>query len=936
MDKKADKWLPYNVLRHVVICQKGSVVTVLMGGVALLAALTFTAYQFISGPLSTTAKVTQNNQVKFQQAMIAKSIMMDVPNLAEDGDCDLDGYIEPRIWRDAAGKPAPTNGGLVPMEIGVMTLDPWGLDYGYCAWDVGGNVPLSGETEYYFVAITTDNNSCAFKSDNTLWCWGTEGYGELGDGGSETDSTSVPLQSDSSTWTMIGRAYGQSYCGIKTDGSAWCWGKGNTGALGNNALSHSASPVEVFGGDSWQHITSGNGFSCGIKTDGSGWCWGAGRVRGDGTTGPGYEPTPQALDDGGATWKKIIAGSANACGIRNDDEIYCWGNNSVGRNGNGTDSGYQYSPGIINEAGPWIDISVGGQSACAIKADGSAWCWGKGQSGSLGDGVGGDHEEWDPIPIDDPDDWKSINIGSGTGCGVKTDDTGWCWGQNANGVVGDGTGSNRLRPVEIDGSYSWKYITPAQTHACGIQADNTVWCWGRETGGQLGNGSSSSTEQQSPVQITSFTTPGGGCPETRLDGADDPATGAEHTQTVMAVVSAGPDRAFSTTCNDYVDTTTNLIDSSGDDIVHRYAYSNAATAVPFLWQLKSGDDTTARIEKDLLIGDDIEFDIGNGLITASIFNSTGKTISGGGIKVGNESTVSCILAVDAGKIRFHQADAKLQVCTGTGGWSDLGDDGSTFPLRGPDGSISAPTYSFDNATAAGLYFNSNDIYVRAPSGQNIEFGIPSGTYMDVRNDLFEINSNGNIDFETQLADFITFENNDSELMVEVQGGIQFGDTTLTCDGAADGMIKFIESTNSYEYCDGSSWQQMAGEASGGGGSATGAVTLEYNASASGDAYFPSGSMYEMLFGASGSFTGTFLTGHDSNMQGMLEMGGFFSVVIMGDAESDALAYSGIEIDGVQYPWSTPPTYDGSQFTNLEVEIDPTNLPTGVALDIQLY
>lgn len=272
------------LFKHNLKSESGSIVTVLMAGVALLAALTFGSYQFISGPLSTTAKVNQNNAVKTQMAATSRSAVMDAASQTDFGDCDLDGYIEPRIWRDAAGKPAPINGGLLPSEFGMPLKDPWGLDYGYCAWDVGGNIPLSGETEYHFVSNSTENNSCAFKSDNTLWCWGTESYGELGNGGSETDSTSVPIQSDPGNWSMIGRAYGQTYCAIKTDGSAWCWGKGNTGALGNNTLSHSATPVEVFGGDTWQHITSGNGFSCGIKTDGSGWCWGSGRVRGDGTT----------------------------------------------------------------------------------------------------------------------------------------------------------------------------------------------------------------------------------------------------------------------------------------------------------------------------------------------------------------------------------------------------------------------------------------------------------------------------------------------------------------------------------------------------------------------------------------------------------------------------------------------------------------------------
>ena len=976
--------------------ESGSVVTVMMGGIALLAAISFTSYQFISGPLSITAKVTQNNAVKAQQDMIGRRIIIDATADTVVGDCDLDGYIEPQTWYDASGDPAPTNAGWIPNRQ-VETKDPWGMEYGYCVWDLGTNIPPSGEPKYYFVSTTTENNTCALKDNNTLWCWGTENFGQFGDGGAETDSTSVPAQSDPSSWEMIGRGYSRTYCGIKTDASAWCWGGGTQGELGNGASVNSASPVEVSGSYTWVQVAAGNQFACGIQTDGSGWCWGRGRQRGDGVSDPAAVNTPQSLDDGGATWKKISAGSAHACGIKDDDEIYCWGTNAVGRNGNGTNTGYQYSPGVISESGPWIDVSAGGQTTCAVKTDGSLWCWGKGQSGSLADGVGGDHEEWDPIPADDPDTWLSVEVGASNGCGVKSDGTGWCWGLNANGIVGDGTSNNRTSPVEIDGSYNWKYVTIGQSHACGVQDDSSVWCWGRETGGQLGNGSDSTTVQYSPVQLASFSAPGVGCSDPYLDGPDishcsddftacmtpdtilEPYTGLDDTphadqpatfkmkvklpnplvesfivetgnygngmaiwlesdnelkfavgngvghitttstvgigvdmtgrdgdiieivaavdpvnglaalyidgahvaqgattdgsglkddqwsaptpdmeygiggggrnplnngiislsetngvllsdltiygnelppsfpnppppvedidDTVIAVISAGPDRTFSTTCSDYVDADTDVISSGGDDIVKRYSYGEASVIGASLWNLKAGDTTTAETDKDVMLGDVLEFDTGNGLIQASVFNTSGLTSANGGVMLGNEERVQLCDATDnEATMRYNATENSLEVCTGAGGWVNISGTKS-WPLLAPDGSAGAPSYSFTNATDAGLYYDGSSVIFKG-AATNTAIVKRKDSFIHVSDTMIEIESDGTLSWYSYGSDNIALDNGGDDFRIVSEGGVQIGDTTATCNATLDGTLKFLTSGSKFQFCNGTDWVDL--------------------------------------------------------------------------------------------------------------------------------
>lgn len=116
--------------------EKGSVFTVLMVGLGMAATLSIVTYQILSGPVASVARVTQHNLAKNQMITINRIALMDAVLQASNGDCDTDGYIEPRAWRTTTGA-KPTNGGLLPLAMGAPTSDPWMSEYGYCVWDVG-------------------------------------------------------------------------------------------------------------------------------------------------------------------------------------------------------------------------------------------------------------------------------------------------------------------------------------------------------------------------------------------------------------------------------------------------------------------------------------------------------------------------------------------------------------------------------------------------------------------------------------------------------------------------------------------------------------------------------------------------------------------------------------------------------------------------------
>lgn len=164
----------------------------------------------------------------------------------------------------------------------------------------------------------------------------------------------------------------------------------------------------------------------------------------------------------------------------------------------------------------------------------------------------------------------------------------------------------------------------------------------------------------------------GGVAALRLRGSPTPATGNDTTQLVMAIVSAGEDRTFQTTCVDYVNATTPLITSTGDDIVMRYTYAEASTATSSVWSLKDGDPDTATTSKNVDIGAAAtRFNAATGMVSANTMTSTGKIIATGGLQIGTQAVVtdgSCVAgnAATHGITRYNSGTQLMEICTATG------------------------------------------------------------------------------------------------------------------------------------------------------------------------------------------------------------------------------------------------------------------------------
>ncbi len=253
--------------------------------------------------------------------------------------------------------------------------------------------------------------------DGTLWSWGVNNYGELGDGTKENKSTPVRVQQkteagafiDNTTKWKAVSAGGAHTVGIDIDGTLWSWGGNGNGQLGDNTTTYKSIPVRVQKtGTIWKAVSAGIlAHTVAIDRDGSLWTWG---INGNGQLGDGttaHKSTPVrvqqkteegAFEDNTTKWKAVAAGVYHTVGIDSDGTLWSWGGNGNEQLGDGT-NGSKSIPVRVQkktEEGAfednttkWKVVVVGNDHTVGIDSDGTLWSWGQNNAGQLGDGTEG-------------------------------------------------------------------------------------------------------------------------------------------------------------------------------------------------------------------------------------------------------------------------------------------------------------------------------------------------------------------------------------------------------------------------------------------------------------------------------------------------------------------------------------------------------------------
>jgi alpha-tubulin suppressor-like RCC1 family protein len=428
-----------------------------------------------------------------------------------------------------------------------------------------------------FTKVTAGSDfTCALKSDSTVWCWGLNSSGQLGDG--STTNRNRPVQVSGLTGVADVDNQSDFACALKSDSTVWCWGNGSFGQLGNGATTNSSLPVRVAGLSGVTQIATGYGHVCAVISDGTVRCWGwnVNHMLGDGTT---TSRTTPVVVSGITTATEVRSGAWNTCVLLANQTITCWGNANGFRGSAGSASTKSSPTGI---SGVTLLSRAHGQHICAKLADESVKCWGYNDHGQVGDGTQIDKNS--PVLISSLTGVIGMSSANHTSCAVKSDGTPWCWGWGGFGMLGTGNDADQYVPTAVQGVTGVSQISSGYAHTCAVLTDSTLKCWGRNQYGSLGDGTLSNSSvavsvMAPPVTLaspTSITVTATASTAKSLDVSWDAVTGAS-SYTVKLYNAAGS--GILATKQGIVATSTTIDTTTYGSIANNTAYKVTVTAI---------------------------------------------------------------------------------------------------------------------------------------------------------------------------------------------------------------------------------------------------------------------------------------------------------------------------------------------------------------------
>jgi len=374
--------------------------------------------------------------------------------------------------------------------------------------------------------------TCAISASGEAYCWGHNTNWVLGYGGAASAPYPVevtpvePLTRLTIGGTFLdsslgGDPYDMHACAQGISGAAYCWGKGQAGQLGLGYDAHSSprpgatppsipwirTPHPVDGGP-FRRLAAGWSVTCGIGVDDSTYCWGTlpGSVR---------HISPAPLDEDSYSFGQLSAGGSQVCALDQAGHLFCWGRNRWGVI-DGSDPGPTVDEPLPTAVSPELNfrsVAVGLHHACALDADGRAFCWGRNDEGQLGNGsteplCGRSHDvhtcpstSGGPRPLATSVSFSEITVGGLHTCALDRAGRAWCWGRRLEAQLGTGPEDNTVpQPVLTDLRFT--DLTAGVEQTCGIALDGRAYCWGRNRWGELGIASKTDTLVYEPALVS--------------------------------------------------------------------------------------------------------------------------------------------------------------------------------------------------------------------------------------------------------------------------------------------------------------------------------------------------------------------------------------------------------------------------------------------------
>lgn len=325
--------------------------------------------------------------------------------------------------------------------------------------------------------------TCVRTEADTVKCWGSNWAGQLGDG----TTTGRPVAADVAALGsgVAALATGWSHaCARLQSGEIKCWGDGRFGQLGNGVPVQRPTAVGVAGLNvgTTTAISTAEHHSCAVTAAGAAVCWGSNRSRelGDGTRMP--HAAPAEVVGLGADVRMIATGGSHSCAVTSGGGALCWGWNATGQLGDGSRTDRAAPVSVMNMGANAAALALGEVHSCALTVDGGVRCWGDNSVGQLGSGMTIPDR---PMPVQVAgleSGVVAISSGPFHSCALTGEGGVKCWGQNAAGMLGDGTTNNHTAPVSVVGLADAIAIGAGEQQTCALTRTGAVKCWGN---GQL-------------------------------------------------------------------------------------------------------------------------------------------------------------------------------------------------------------------------------------------------------------------------------------------------------------------------------------------------------------------------------------------------------------------------------------------------------------------
>jgi alpha-tubulin suppressor-like RCC1 family protein len=361
-------------------------------------------------------------------------------------------------------------------------------------------------------------HTCVLLAGGEVICWGDNSYGQCGRPAGEEILPPL-LVPTSLRFTSI-TAGGVHTCGITVHGDAFCWGWNAWGQLGDGTTTDSYVPVLVAGEHRFQSLSTYSHHTCGVTDEGRAYCWGRHDYL---QLGPGSGescilndspwPCSRTPSSVGRGFKVLSVGGLFTCAITTDGTAQCWGGDHIGQLGTDSDvnieicNGYRCtgSPRPVSGGHTFVQMSSGWGHTCGVRTDGSAYCWGNNDWGTLGAGFSSYQvRQATPLAVVGGHTFEAVAAGDDHTCALTTGGQVLCWGNNEFGQLGSGgpIGSHASEPMEVVGSHDFVGSpTSGGYYSCAATAEGDVYCWGHNAFGQLGHDPASLAMSYSPVQV---------------------------------------------------------------------------------------------------------------------------------------------------------------------------------------------------------------------------------------------------------------------------------------------------------------------------------------------------------------------------------------------------------------------------------------------------